>query len=84
MSPETFGFNPNERLPMGTKVPDTAEFRAAANKFDEERAANAEKAQQQAELRNARILSPEQAAQVQTEVQAKIEEQRRIISEMKN
>lgn len=69
---------------MGTKVPDTAEFRAAANKFDEERAANAEKAQQQAELRNARILSPEQAAQVQTEVQAKIEEQRRIISEMKN
>ncbi|MCX6781884.1 MAG: hypothetical protein NTW66_02095 [Candidatus Magasanikbacteria bacterium] len=82
MSPETPQFNPSERLPFGMKVPDNPEYQAAVAEMDRENAANAEKRRQQAELKNARILSPEQANQVRAEVQAKIEEQRRKIKEM--
>lgn len=82
MSPETPQFNPTERLPLGTKIPDTPEFKAATAKLDAENAANAENRQQQAKMKHARIIPPEEAAKMRAVWEEEIRKKQEQIKNM--
>ncbi len=82
MSAETPQFNPNERLPFGTKIPDSPEFKAATAKLDTENAANAEERRKQTEMKHARIIPPEEAAKMREVWEQKIREKRKQINNM--
>lgn len=81
-TPQPQQYNPNKRLPLGMKIPDTPEFKTAIAQFNAEKSKQIKEQEAQKQIKKRIIKTPEEVAADRARLQKEIDKKREQIEKM--